>query len=184
MLDWNALLQAIVTSSAVATAVGIVFKKYTEKRIEHVFDRKMKEFEAKLKEATELRIGIGKDRIEEYKKLSGLVQSVRKLAVDLCADADPAADDIAGLRSMAKDLQKMIYDLSVTLNLDGIYERVHRYKIELETLVKNIENERTLRDKGQAGRADGVRDIVNRSVSDIQSECKSIVDLLVHLISP
>jgi hypothetical protein len=184
MVDWNALLQALVTSGTVATAVGIVFKKYTEKRIELVFDKKLKEYEAKLKESTELRIGIGKDRIEEYKKLSGLVQSVRKHAVDLCEKPDPAVDEISGLLSEVKDLQDIIYNLSVILNLDQIYERVHSYKVELATLVKNIENERNLRDKGQTERADGVRGIVNRSVSDIQSECKSIVALLVDLISP
>jgi len=183
MVDWNALLQALVTSGTVATAVGIVFKKYTEKRIEHVFDKKLKEYEAKLKESTELRIGIGKDRIEEYKKLSGLVQSVRKHAVDLCEKPDPAVDEISELLSEVKDLQDIIYNLSVTLNLDQIYERVHSYKVELATLVKNIENERNLRDKGQTERAHGVREIVNRSVSDIQSECKSIVALLVDLIS-
>jgi hypothetical protein len=183
MIDWNALLQALVASGTVATAVGIVFKKYTEKRIEHVFDKKLKEYEAKLKEATELRIGIGKDRIEEYKKLSGLVQAVRRHAVDLCQTRDPAADEVAGLLAEVKDLQGVIYNLSVTLNLDQIYERVHSYKVEIEALAKNIENESNLRGKGQTERANGVREIVNRSVSDIQSECKSIVALLVGLIS-
>jgi hypothetical protein len=184
MLDWNALLQALVTSGIVATAVGIVFKKYTEKRIEHVFDKKLKEYEARLKELTELRIGIGKDRIEEYKKLSGLVQSVRKRAVDLCDKPDPAVEEISSLEQEVKDLQDLIYNLSVTLNLDQVYERVHTYKVELTTLVKSVKNERKLLDMGQTERADGVREIVNRSISDIQSECKSIVSLLVALISP
>jgi hypothetical protein len=184
MVEWNALFQALIASGAAAAASGFVFKKYTEKRIEHVFDKKLKEYEAKLKESTELRIAIGKDRIEEYKKLSGLVQSVRKHAVDLCEKPDPPVAEISGLLSEVKKLQDKIYNLSVTLNLDHIYEPVHSYKVELATLAKNIENERNLRDKGQNERADGVREIVNRSVSDIQSECKSIVALLVDLIPP
>src|SRR6516164_1458447 len=184
MIDWNVLLQALVTSGAMATAVGVVFKKYTEKSIEHIFDRKMKEYEAKLREATELRIGIGKSRIEEYKKLSSLVQSVRKQAVDLCAKPDPALDEISGLLSKVKDLQDTIYNCSVTLNLDRVYERVHSYKGELAALAKNIENERNLRDKGQTKRAEGGREIVIRSVADIQSESASIVALLADLTSP
>src|SRR5271157_3515608 len=102
MVDWNAILQALVTSGAVATAVGIVFKKYTEKRIEYVFDKKLKEYEAKLQEATEVRIAIGKARIEEYKRLISVVQSVRKQAVDLSANADPGADETSGLLSKVK----------------------------------------------------------------------------------
>jgi hypothetical protein len=184
MVDWNTLQQTFVTSAIVAAAVGFVFKQYTEKRIEHVFDKKLKEYEAKLKESTELRIGIGKDRIEEYKKLSGLVQSVRKHVVDLCEKPDPAVDEISGLLSEVKALQGIIHNLSITLNLDGIYERVHSYKVVLGNLVKEIGNERALRDKGQTERADDVREIVNCSVSYIQSECKLIVALLVDLISP
>ena len=184
MVDWNALFQTIVASGAVATAVGIVFKKYTETRIEHVFDKKLKEYEARLKETTEVRIAIGKARIDEYKGLIGVVQSVRKQAVDLAAKLDPTAEEISGLRSRVKELQEMIYSLSGTLSLDRIYERLHSYKVELDTLTKNIENESKIRVNGQTERADGVRGIVDRSISDIQSECKSIVALLVDLIPP
>lgn len=184
MIEWNTLFQTIVTSSAIAGALSYVFKKYTEKRIEHVFDRKLKEYEAMLQESTALRIGIGKDRIEEYKKLSAIVMSVRKHATNLCEKPDQTADDISGLTSEAKDLENMIYDLSITLHMDRIYEKVHSYKIELLTLIKNVENERKLRDLGQTERANGVREVVNRSIEEIQSECKSIVDLLVGLIPP
>lgn len=184
MVDWNALIQVLTASGAVATAVGVVFKKYTEKRIEHVFDKKLKEYEAKLQAATAVRIGIGTERIDEYKKLSGLVQSIRKEAVDLCSNPDPAAAEISRALLSVKELQNTIYQLSITLNLDGIYERVHTYKIEAATLVKNVENERNLRDRGQAERAAGVREIISHSVSGIQSECKAIVALLVDLIPP
>ena len=184
MFDLNAFLQTLVTSGAVAGALSFVFKKYTEKRIEYIFDMKLKEYEAKLQESTALRIGIGKDRIEEYKKLSALVSSVRKHAVNLFEKPDPTVDEISGLMSEAKELEKMIYDLSITLHLDRIYEKVHSYKVELVTLIKNFENERKLRENGQTQRADGVREIVNRSIAEIQSEYKSIVDLLVGLIPP
>jgi hypothetical protein len=184
MIDWNALLQAIVASGAVAGAVFFVFKKYTEKRIEHVFDRKLKEYEARLQEATALRIGIGKDRVEEYKRLSAMVMSVRKHAVNLYEMSNPTPDGISTLMSEAQDLENLIYGLSITLHLDRIYDRVHAYKVELKTLINNLENERKLRNKGQTERADGVRGIIASAIKDIQNECKSIVDLLVSLISP
>ncbi len=179
MIDWNALLQVLTATGVVATVLGVVFKKYTEKRIEIVFDMKLKKYEAKLKESTEINI----NRIKEYKTLSSLVQSVRKRAVNLCENPDSPVDEISVLLSEVKDLQGKIYDLSVTLNMDHIYERIHSYKVELATLVKNIENERNLRDKGQTERAEGVKGIINRSILDIKSECKSIVALLVDLIS-
>lgn len=182
-VNLEALLQAIITSGAIATAVGVVFRKYTEKRIEQVFDKKMKEYEARLQERTELRIGIGKDRIAEYKRLSHLVNSVRKQAVDLCAKPDLTADDIVGLGAQVKDLQELIYQSSVTLHLDHIYEKVHSYKVQLGSLVGIVENERKLRERRQAERADGVREIITRSISDIQSECASINTLLITLIS-
>ena len=184
MVDWNALLQVLTASGAVATAVAVVFKKYTEKQIEHVFDRKLKEYEAKLQAATAVRIGIGTERINEYKKLSGLIQSVRKDAVDLCSNPNAGADEFSRVLLSIRELQNTIYQLSITLNLDGIYERVHTFKIEAATLVKNVENEKNLRDKGQTERAAGVREIIVRSVSGIQSECKAIVGLLVDLIPP
>lgn len=183
MINWDALVQAIITSGAIATAVGVVFRKYTEKRIEHVFDKKMKEYEAKLQERTELRIGIGKDRIAEYKRLSHLINSVRKEAVDLCAKLDLTAVEISGLTSKVHDLQEVIYQSSVTLHLDGIYEQLHSYKVQLGALAGIVENERKLRESGQSERANGVREIITLSVSDIQSECTSINALLVTLIS-
>lgn len=184
MIDWNALLQTIVASGAVAGALSYVFKKYTEKSIEHVFDRKLKEYEAKLQVLTAIRIEFGTARIKEYKKLSALVTSIRKHAVNLCETSAPTEDEISALMSEAQDLENMIYDLSITLHMDQIYERVHGYKIELKTLIKNVENERKLRDKGQTERADGVREIITRSIADIQSEYKSIVDMLMDLIPP
>jgi hypothetical protein len=112
------------------------------------------------------------------------VLSVRKHAVDLCENPDLTVGGTAALQSEVKDLENIIYSFSTTLTLDRIYERVHGYKIELGTLVKNLENERNLRDKGQTERADGVREVVTRSVGEIQTECKLILTLLTDLMSP
>lgn len=176
MIDWNALLQTIVASGAVAVALS------------YVFNRKLKEYEAKLRELTELRVKIGMDRIEEYKKLSNLVTSVRKHAVDLCEMSDPTEDEISAVVSKVDDLQKAIHNSCATMRENEIdygneiYERVHSYKVQLRALIGNVENERKRRDEGQTKRADGVREDITRSIADIQSESKSIVDILAGLI--
>jgi hypothetical protein len=188
MIDWNSLLQAIVSSGIVAGFVtGVVlfvFQKYTEKRLEHIFNRRLKEYESKLEEATALRIGIGTDRIEEYKRLSALINTVRKHVVTLLEKPNLTTKDISELMSEARALEKMIYDLSITLQFDRIYERVHSYKVKLVSLIKNFENEKILRDKGQTERANGVKEIINQAVVETQSECEALVKLLVTLIQP
>src|ERR671920_562390 len=103
MIDWNALLQAIVASGVVAAGLSVVFQAY--------FDRKLKQYEIKLAAATELRTQIGKDRIEEYKKLSALVSSARKRAVDLSERKTPKADEISELASKVKALENLVYEL-------------------------------------------------------------------------
>lgn len=184
MIDWNALLQTIIASGVAAGAMSYVFKKYTEKRIEHVFDRKLKEYEAKLQESTALRIKIDTIRIEGYNKLSALMASARKDAVDLCEMSDPTEYDISKLMSKAAALQDMVHDLYIILHSDQIYGRVHVYKIKLKTLIKEVENERKWRDMGQIEQADGVREIITRSIADIQSENELIGERLGELIQP
>jgi hypothetical protein len=183
MVDWNILLQTLITSTAVATAIAAVFKAYTEKRIGFVFEKKLKEYEAKLKEETELKIGLGKDRIVEYKNLSGLVQSIRKQVVDLYENANPKKGEISAVSSRAKELQELIYKLFITLHSDRVYERIHGYKLKVEAFPKLIDNERKTRDQGRGEEADKTRAAVTQSVLDIQSECNSIVRLLAGLIS-
>ncbi|PXF56682.1 MAG: hypothetical protein C4B59_16520 [Candidatus Methanogaster sp.] len=182
MVDMDVLLQTIVASGAVAGALSLVFKVYTEKRIDHVFDRKLKEYEAKLQESTELRVNFGKNRIEQYAKLSALVLSVRKKAVDLCEMPTPTEKEISELNKEAKNLQEMIYDLFTTLEMDHIYDTIHSYKENLITLVKNLKNEKIHRDNGATEKADEIRKNINGSIADIKEEYKSIGHELVELI--
>ena len=184
MMEWDALIQTLISSSIVAGGLSFVFKQYTEKRIEHVFDKKLKEYEAKLQEATALNIGIGTDRIEEYKKLSALVNSIRKHAVVLSANPHASENNIGKLNSEAKKLENLIYEQSITLYSDRVYEQVHSYKVQVVNLIKNIENEQKLRVTGKSERADGVKEVVDRSIREIETDCRSIVDLLVTLVTP
>jgi hypothetical protein len=182
MYDWPALFQTFLASGLASGMVGgilvFVFKIYAERKIDHAFNLRLKEYEAWLRRATELQLQIGKDRIEEYKKLSALILSVRKHVVELCENREPSLDMITTVTDEVKDLEKLIYDLSFTLTFDNVYQRLHGFKCELLTLVKNVDNERKLRSNGQPQRAEGVRNIINQSIPEIQGECKLLVEML------
>ena len=189
MFDWSAVFQTFLASGIVSGGIGailvFVFKKYTDRRIDHVFKLKLKEHEEWLRRASELQIQIGKDRIEEYKKLSALLMRVRKNVIDLCEKDDPTSGEITAVMAEVKDIENMIYDLSLTLFFDDLFPRIHSYKVALLTLVKNVENEKQLRLNGQTQRANDIRESIYRSIAPNQEECKSIVGILkTKLVRP
>lgn len=184
MVDWHPLFQMLGAAGIAATIVTFALKKLIEKTITYTVDRKLKEIEAQLRETTELRIAFGKDRIEEYQQLSSLILSVRKDAVRLCEKTGLSSAEISELSARAKDLEKKVYDIAVMLRSDGLYEKLHTYKNRLITLTMNLDNELTWLAKGQQVRVEGIRESINYSIRDIQSESQSIIDIVTRLIVP
>lgn len=183
MVDWNALLHAVVGSGAGAAIVWLVAQKYAEKRIAYTFDKELKSHESALKITSDQWSRLCEVRMKEYSKLSGLVSSVRRHAIDLCAKSCPTPEEIKTFKTEVDNLQEMVYSLTFILTYDRSFAQVHTYKTTLVNLAKNIENEISLRGMNQTDRADSVREDIKLSLSDLDNGCALITTLLAKLYS-
>lgn len=183
-MNWSALFQQIITSGVVIAGVVLVFWKYVEKSMEQIFDRKLKEFEARLSVASALWIEMGRDRTQGYRTLSSLVLSVGRHAIDVCQNPEASQDEIEELTSEIRELERTLYGLFDLLTTDRIFSRVHAYKANAAILVKNLENEGRLRRSGSSDRADIAREDLDRAIAEIQTERQVLSNLLAGLIPP
>lgn len=182
MLSLSEIIQSLLSSSIVAAAAIFFIKKFTENAVNHAFDRRMKEYEAKLNEETEVNIKYRGDKIEGYPVLLGKLLRARK-NISRMVDGEVKSDhEMEDIRQDIKVLEEQLYDTAIFLKDDGVYNNVHELKNKLVSLRTNIESRKKLLDRMQNDRAAKVDAVINQLSIEIDKECQEMIDKLTTLI--
>jgi hypothetical protein len=139
-MDWSVVTQVAFTSLITSGIVVFVLRVVFERSLEHIFNRRLKEFEAKLQERTAFRSAFGEQRLEEYRRLSGEILRTRRALNDYLQAPPNRLLSTAGAYNQAVDrFQEALYDNALTLQQDGLYRRMHIYKVRCKTLAEALQ---------------------------------------------
>jgi len=119
----------------------VVFRIFFERGLQHVLDRRLKEYEAQLQERTALRTTFGEQRLDGYRSLIAEVRQTRRALRD-CLEAEPdeRLRAVEEYNEATGSLQETLYNNALTLQQDGLYLQVHTYKVSCRTLAKRLRN--------------------------------------------
>jgi hypothetical protein len=138
-MDWSAIWQTIVASLISAGIIGVVFRVVFERGVEHVFARRLKEYESQLQERTALRTTFGEQRLDGYRNLIAEIRHTRRTLRE-CFEADPSERMAAvdEFHEATGNMQETLYNNALVLQEDGLYLLVHSYKVGCRTLAKSL----------------------------------------------
>lgn len=183
-MEWGGMLQALITSGVVAGVLGAVLNKSTERAVDHAFDRRIKDYEAKLAVATAAWTELQKVRQEKYRTLAQLVSLAGRHALDLAEHSAAPPREVELALIEANKLEETLAELIGELTEDGMYDRVHKYKGALKVLLQQLNNEAHHRRSDHVERADSARSEVNRLAEEVRRERVPISRKLSELIRP
>jgi hypothetical protein len=136
-MNWSTIGQAVVASLISAGVIGVVFQVV----LQHVLDRRLQAYDAQLQQRTELRTTFGKQRLEGYRDLIAEIRHTRRMLSDfLEAEPDQRPTAVEEYQEATGSLQETLYNNALTLQDDGLYLRVHTYKVSCRTLAKRLRN--------------------------------------------
>lgn len=182
-MDWDAVFQSAASALVVSGIVIATFRFYVEKRIEHSFDRKLAEYEARLSERSELRVKYGTDRLSGYQNLVSQIRRVNRRCRDWLESELAADHDVAELLAETAKLQEAVYAYTVSLELDGLYAELHVWKGQMQSIAKRLDNAARL-DGSDQTRAASVREAVRAEVPARLVEGNALADRLTALLGP
>jgi hypothetical protein len=138
-MDWSTIGQIIVTSLISAGVIGVMFRVVFERTVEHVFSRRLKEYEAQLQERTALRTTFGEQRLDGYRHLIAEIRYTRlALREYLEAEPDERMAAVEEYHDVTGAMQETLYNNALPLQQDGLYLLVHVYKVNCRTLAKDL----------------------------------------------
>ncbi len=172
----DTLIQTLVTSGVIASVISLVLAQLLKKR--------MKAYETNLLESSAHRVELAKVRMKEYKELSSLIVRCRKHTASIEGGSGSSEVEISELRSAGRQLQEALYNCSLTLFLDQMYNPIHEYKSNVLLLADFLDDEYRQRGLGQVEQPKGLREYVDRLLLDIQQNGESIVNQLALLLPP
>ncbi len=181
-MSLSAFGQAIVAAFISAGIIGIIFRVIFERTLTHVLDRRLKEYEAQLQERTALRTSFGEQRLRGYRSIVAEVRQTRRALRD-CLEAGP--DDrpavVEEYYEATDSLQEALYDNALTLQQDGLYRRVHAFKVNCRTLAKSLRSAARATATADASARDDAETVwqsLNDTASQLLSEGEDIATLL------
>jgi hypothetical protein len=140
-MNWSTIGQTLVASLISAGIIAVVFRIFFERGLQHVLDRRLKEYESQLQERTALRTTFGEQRLDGYRSLIAEVRQTRRTLRDsLEAEPDERLRAVEEYNESTGSLQETLYNNALTLQQDGLYLQVHTYKVSCRTLGKRLRN--------------------------------------------
>jgi hypothetical protein len=182
-MDWDRIGQSIVASLITSGIILVVLRLVFERGLEHVLDKKLKEYEAQLQERTAVRSKFGERRFEGYGRLAAEVRRTRRTLSDCLEAASVDFRAKMGEYSKATDsLQETLYDNSLTLQQDGLYRSAHTYKVESKTLAKTFNNVLRLREDNDMDKAEALWQASQEPAKRLIAEGDKVANTLQHTI--
>src|SRR4051812_16248913 len=151
-MDWSDVARSALSAVFASATVIALFRFYFEKRIEHSFDRKLAEHEARLAELSGLRVAYGTERLGGYRDVVAQIRRGNRR----CRDGLDGGANAADLLAHVARFEEMLYANAIALEHDGLYQDAHAWKNTMQSIAKRLENAARL-DPVDPERAQSVR---------------------------
>jgi hypothetical protein len=174
-VDWEALGRSVLTAIVASGIVLAGIRFWVEKRLEYSFDRRLKEYEAQLTERSQVRIQYGTDRLAGYQRLVMTINVARRAFRTYLEEGEPT--DTSRLDAAVREFENALYENTVVLTNDNLYEEVHKCKNTLWSLVGQIDNARRT-DREDPERAESIRLDVRNQVPKAILDAETVLDKL------
>ncbi len=191
MIDWNAILQSLLTTGVVVAVLGFVAREAFKSTITHALDRQLEvqktelgkqleEFKAKLAADTAL----AQERRDQARNIAHRLTTAARRAREMCEmpdeDGYPRPELIEALATATNYLESDIHGARLTLNevSPDLYTSVHALKNQLIGMRQNALHAKGWMSKGQPEKAEERRAEMDADGATIQDLVRRSVDQL------
>ncbi len=137
-VDWNAIAQGALSAVLTSGVVVALFKSTIERRIDHHFNVQLKRYEAGLKVTTAAATKVAEARVDDYTAMVSLIRQISRKCRDVIEQGPEGAHDAQALVQQVDALQKLLYEKTMTLASDRLYDDVHYYKSEIRRISRQL----------------------------------------------
>lgn len=180
-MGWDELVNSVISAAVASGIVLAGFRFYFEKRIEHSFDRKLAEHEARLAERSQLRVAYGTERLDGYRELVAQIRRVNRRCRDRLDSPEAMDGDVSQLLAEVARFEEVLYTNAIALEHDQLYEDVHAWKNLMQSVAKRLDNASRL-DATDPERATAVRASVAEQAPQAMADGEAVVGRLNELI--
>lgn len=137
-MEWSAIAQGAVSAVLASGVVAALIKSIVERRIDHHFDVHLKRYEAELKVPTEVATKFDKERVEDYKVLEQLIRKISRKCRNALEHGPEGDENARALKRLVDNFEDLLYEKTMTLRADRLYDDVHFYKGEIRRISRRL----------------------------------------------